>query len=331
MKITTNIKDLDLYKKKLIIERRLEDFLCNAGYLKIDLPVLSPSLIPESYLEIFETEFNYFDKKAKLYLIPSPELFLKRLLFMGMGHCYFFGKSFRNSEPNSKYHSIEFTMLEYYRVNADYMDIAEELLNLLRYINGGHNSFIYQGIKISLAKWEMLTVAEAFLKYAGIPASILLNKNKFLKKSEEKGYDIKGFTYQDVFSQIYTQEVEPHLGMNGCPTVIYDYPKEFAALAKLNKDKKTAQRFEFYIAGIELGDCYSELIEEKELIERFKIEDQKRKEQDRIIHPVDNGLLHAIKYKSFETCSGIAIGFDRLAMIFTNAASIQQLKLINVE
>lgn len=331
MKITTNLNDLEYYKKKLIIERRLEDFLQQAGYLKIDLPVLAPALIPESYLEIFETEFNYFDKKAKLYLTPSPELFLKRLLFMGMGHCYFLGKSFRNSEPNSKCHSIEFTMLEYYRVNADYMDIAAELLKLLRYINGGCNSLIYQGVKVSLAKWEMLTVAEAFDKYAGIPASILLSPNKFLKKSEEKGYRVKGFTYEDVFSQIYTQEVEPHLGMNGYPTVIYDYPKEFAALAKLNKDKKTAQRFEFYIAGIELGDCYSELIEEKELIERFKIEDQKRKEQGRIIHPVDKWLLEAIKYKSFETCSGIAIGFDRLAMIFTNAVSIQQLKLINVE
>src|SRR5690348_5426510 len=114
MNIKTHIHNLENYKKLLQIEKITHHYLEKKGYLPIDLPVLSPALIPESYLEVFETEFQYFDKKEKLYLTPSPELFLKRLLAYGVGNCYYLGKSFRNSEPDSSRHSFEFTMLKFY-------------------------------------------------------------------------------------------------------------------------------------------------------------------------------------------------------------------------
>lgn len=350
MDIKTNIKNLKNYRVYLEVIKAIDEFLQKKGYLKIDLPVLSPALVPESYLEIFETEFKYLNKKEKLYLTPSPELFLKRLLAYGRDSCYYLGKSFRNSDLPSSLHSFEFTILEFYKTKADYMDVADELLRMLRFITkrvkspkvppsprlrrASHkvernDALIYQEKKISFGKWEKISVSEAYEKYAEVSKKELFNHRLFIKKAEQKGYRTKGFSYEDIWSQIYTSEIEPHLGINGYSTLIYDYPKEFAALAKLNVDKKTAQRFEFYIGGVELGDCYTELTNWKEHELRFKIEDSRRKKDNKIIHPVDKGFIEALKY-GLGDCAGIAIGVERLAMVFADISSIDRLKLINI-
>jgi len=330
MEIKTTTKNLDNYKIYLQVEKAVHKFMEANNYLKVELPVLSPALIPESYLEIFETEFKFLDKKEKLYLIPSPELFLKRLLAYGVGNCYYLGKSFRNADPPATLHSYEFVMLEFYKMDADYMEIANVVLKLLQSISRKlqvtsyklQNQIIYQGKKISFEKWEKITVQEAFEKYAGISEKELFHHKLFIEKANKKNYQIKNFNYADLWSQIYSQEIEPHLGTKGFPTLIYDYPKEFAALAKLNPDGRTTQRFEFYIDGIELGDCYTELTDWKEQEKRFNNE-------KKVIHPIDKGYIEALKY-GLNDCSGIAIGLERLAMIFANLTSIDQLKLINI-
>lgn len=335
MKIQTNVENLNKYKIYLQLEQAVQEFLHKKNYLKIDLPVLSPVLIPESYLEVFETEFFYYKKKEKLYLTPSPELFLKRLLAYGVGNCYYLGKSFRNHEPNTSLHSFEFNMLEFYKVDASYMDVAEELLGMLNYIKRK----IYPLIKkeklktplenLNFNRFEMLTVTKAFEKYANINEKELFNHQLFKKKAKEKGYQTVDSSYEDLWSQIYVQEIEPHLGKNSYPTLIYDYPKEFAALAKLNPDGKTAQRFEFYINGVELGDCYTELTDWQEQKLRFEEEAKKRKKMGKINHPIDSGFIDALKY-GLPHCAGIAIGFDRLAMVLLGEISIYNFKLINI-
>jgi elongation factor P--beta-lysine ligase len=332
MKIQTTVGNLKNYKIYLQVEQAVNEFLQKKGYLKIELPVLSPALISESYLEIFETEFRYLGKKEKLYFTPSPELFLKRLLAYGVGNCYYLGKSFRNGEPNSPLHSPEFVMLEFYKVKADYMNVAGDVLQLLQFIAKklfNKNEIAYKGKKISFNKWEKITVAQALNKYAGIKEDDYLDHGRFIDKARQKGYNTKGFFYEDIFSQIYVAEIEPHLGKNGYPTLIYDYPKEFAALAKTGKDGRTSERFEFYIDGIELGDCYSELTDWREQQKRFEIEDSKRKRENKINHLIDNEFIEALKYGLVE-CSGIAIGFERLAMIFADVKSIEEIKLINI-
>ncbi len=343
-KIETLIQNKKNYKIYLLVQQVVENFLQNNGYLKVELPVLSPALIPESYLEVFETNFRYLNKSKKLYLTPSPELFLKRLLVSGIGNCYYLGKSFRNSEPSSSLHSSEFVMLEFYRVNANYMDLAEEVLEMLKRISTKVNEFkymnnqklekktriIYKKREISFDKWEKISVIEAFEKYSQITEEELFDHKLFLKKAKEKGYQTENFSYEDIWSQIYAQEIEPFLGINGYPTLIYDYPKEFAALAKLNSDGKTAQRFEFYISGIELGDCYTELTDWKEQKKRFLEEKKKRLLAKKINHPIDHGFIRALKC-GLVNCSGIAIGLERLAIIFANVDAIDKLKLINVK
>lgn len=332
MKIITSLENLKTYKVYLAVEEAIHDFFKKKGYLKINLPVLSPALIPESYLEVFETERRYLDKKEKLYLTPSPELFLKRLLAHGIGDCYYLGKAFRNGERNSDLHSGEFEMLEFYKVGVSFLDLAAEVLELLLYI-----AFcLYKNDKTKIKdyrrrfrRWEWFTIAQAFHRFANIKENELFDKKKFLAKAKIKGYKTGKFSYEDIFSQIYTQEIEPKLG-KGFPTLLYDYPKEFAALAKPNPDEKTAQRFEFYINGIELGDCYTELTDWKEQERRFQEEDEKRKQEKKINHKIDKGFIDALKY-GLPDCAGIAIGVERLTMIFAGVDSIDKLKLLQIK
>lgn len=328
MDIQTHKDHLIYARQYLKIEQAVHAFLEKKGYLKVELPVLSPALVPESYVEVFETEFRYFDNTQKLYLIPSPELFLKRLVSYGVGSCYYLGKSFRNNDPNTPLHSFEFVMLEYYKEHASYMDIADELLELLQYI-ASKSKITYQGKTISLEKWEKISVSQAFDRYTHITEKELFDHTLFINMAKEKGYRTDGFSYEDIWSQVYVAEIEPHLGQNGYPTLIYDYPKEFAALCKLNEDNKTSQRFEFYINGIELGDCYAELTDWKEQDKRFTIEQKKRKKEGKILHPIDKGFIQALQY-GLPDCAGIAIGFERLAMIFCDVDSIEKLKLISI-
>ena len=381
--ISTHINHLTTYRRYLHLVQSVRSFLNDRGYLELDLPALSPALIPESYVEVFETEYRYFDHRQKLYLTPSPELFIKRLLVEDIGNCYYLGKSFRNSEPTSSKHLGEFTMLEWYRVDASYMDLADEVLSLLQYIyTSMHNAvtpakisvipadagipqpsldsptLTYQGVPIDLSRWEKLTVGEAFETYAQITRDQLFDHDLFRQRCKEKGYQVERnktqnpnsqnpnnfqfsninsqlsilnyqFSYGELWSQVYATEVEPHLGAHGYPTLIYDYPVEFAALSKPNADGQTAQRFEFYIAGIELGNCYSELADWKLQEKRLADEAALRAASDRISHPSDTGFVDSLK-KGLPDSAGIAIGIERLAMIFTDTKSITGLKLITV-
>ena len=306
-------------------------FLQQKKYTCIDVPVMSPVLIPESYLEVYETEYRSMNHTKKFYLTPSPELFLKRAIAKGAGSVYALTKTFRNSEPESSRHSGEFTMLEFYKVEADYMDVADDVLSLFNYIAREllHSETItYKNETIKLDSWEKITVAEAFEKYAGMKT--VHQPTAFLKEAEKKGYVVKKFSYTDVWSQIYTQEVEPHLGFSGRPTLIYEYPVELAAMVQVNQKKHIAERFEAYIAGVELGNCGNEAYEGAdwdEFEKRIQNEDTARRETGKIIYPPDSEFISILK--QLPRCSGIAIGVERLAMIFTNVQSIADLKIFN--
>lgn len=341
MHIVTKPQNRENHRRYIAVCSRITSFLDGHGFARLDLPVLVPALIPESYLEVFETEYRFLEERQKLYLTPSPELHIKRLLADGIGNCYYLGKSFRNSEPMSSKHSGEFTMLELYQVDASYMEIADLVLDMLQDLavesspSGQSHIVTYQGMRVDLSRWEKLTVAEAFNRYANIDESTLFDHKAFLRTAREKGYVVESatqnapFSYEELWSQIYTNEVEPHLGKNGFPTLLYDYPVEFAALSKPNPDGKTAQRFEFYIAGVELGNCYSELTDVDLQRERLDFERQERQKSGKIDHTPDEGFLDVLK-NGLPSCAGIAIGVERLAMVFTDVATIHDLKLIQI-
>lgn len=324
MAIKTSLSHLETHKKYVQVLRFIDDFLASQKYTKFELPSMSPVLIPESYLNIFRTEFQYEQELEKLYLIPSSELYLKRLLAAGSGSCYTLMKNFRNSEPHTSRHLPEFMMLEMYKVDATYFDIADDTMALLRYLADklyGKDEITWQGNTISLKEYEKITVAEAFEKYAGI--SDIFNEVEFMKQAAGKGYTVDGFSYTDVWSQIYTQDVEPNMGMNGKPTIIYDYPKELAAVVEYDPEKKVASRLEMYISGIELGNCGTEVSDKTDFNE---LEDRLTKEATKVDYTPDTEFKDVLK--KMPHTAGIAIGVDRLAMILLDVESVQDLQLI---
>ncbi len=332
MKIHVHLDNLEKYKAFLKFKDAVRSFFLLNNYLELDLPIVSPVLIPESGLEVFETEYKYKQSKQNLYLTPSPELFIKRLIVSGVNDCFYLGKSFRNDELVSRKHSFEFQILEFYKIGVDYIQFSEIVLQLLQFLAKTffkNQEIVYQNKKILFDKLEQITVADAFHKYAGINSDELFDEVKFLEKAASKKYQTNGFNYVDLWSQIYAQEVEPNLGKNGRATIIYDFPIQFASLAQPNEDGQTAKRFELYIEGIEIGNCFSELTDYKIQKNRFDKEQQERKISGKIEHQIDSEFISYLE-KGMPSCSGIAIGIERLGLIFCNCDNINELKILDI-
>ncbi|MDQ3239734.1 MAG: hypothetical protein M3P33_04375 [bacterium] len=333
MQISTRIGNIENHRTYTHILHLIEEYLSDMGYLHIKAPLLSPVLIPESYLEIFKTEFVYPRQKTELYLIPSSELFLKRLISQDIGSCFSLDKSFRNSEPSTAKHSHEFMMLEFYKVGGDYFDVAKDTLSLMRFISNklyNKNTIKYKDHEIDLSEWEKITVAGAFKKYAQVKD--IFNEEAFIAEAKKKGYATVGMSYVDLWSQIYSYEVEPHLGTNGKPTIIYEYPRALSATAKYDPIMNVCERLEIYICGIELGNCGnagSPDMNMDELKNTFENDIVQRNKNGMIEHKADYSFLDVVK--ALPQCAGIAIGVERLAMVMANLSSISQLQLIEVE
>jgi lysyl-tRNA synthetase class 2 len=149
-----------------------------------------------------------------------------------------------------------------------------------------------------------------------------LDEKKASSIARSKGYTVNPEnTWEELFNQIFLNEVEPNLG-KGKPTILYEFPGVMGALARRKKsDPRFAERFEFYIEGLELGDCYSELTDWKEQQERFEVELKEIKRLGKTIYDYDHDFIEALKV-GLPDCSGIAVGVDRLIMLYANAATI---------
>lgn len=311
-------------------------FFFDRGFHEVETPYLTASLPPESYLDIFETTLLSRDHRPhRVFLPTSPEPFLKKLLVAGIGNCFALPKSFRNAEDQSHTHNPEFTILEWYRVEADYTDIMNDCEELVLFINAylqrtakeptthRPTQLVYQRKTVDLSTpWERITMDEAFHRYAGFPLLNALTRETIVPIARKKGYSVAASdTWEELFNQIFLNEVEPHLG-RGKPTIVYDYPAALAALSRKKPcNPKLAERFEFYIEGLELGDAYSELTDAKEQLKRFQEETQERKRLGKVTHPIDMDFISALKVGMPEA-GGIAVGVDRLIMLFANVTDI---------
>ncbi len=245
-------------------------------------------------------------------------------------------KSFRNTEDKSSTHNPEFTILEWYRVDADYKDIMTDCEELLVFINTylqRHNGekgkstdpyhLTYQGNLVDLTPpWEQLSMKEAFQKFAHVDLDRALDFVSISPIAKQKGYRIaNNDTWEELFDQIFLNEVEPHLG-RGKPTILYDYPVALAALSKKKQsDPRYAERFEFYIEGLELGDAYSELTDPDEQLARFISEEKEKVKMGKVNHPIDIDFIDALR-EGMPSAGGIAVGVDRLIMLFANVTDI---------
>ncbi len=289
-------KQAHLIKRSLVIQS-IRDFLTQNGYLEVDTPIRCPSIIPEAHIDPVTSE--------NFYLQASPELCMKRLLSCGFDRIFQICKCFRKNERGA-FHLPELTLLEWYAKNHTYLDLMTTCEKMIRFITkrlNGKPEISYQEDTILLdSPWQRLTVDEAFKRYAST--------------------SMENALLDDRFDEVISFEIEPHLGRT-CPVFLVDYPKQHASLASLKPDNPNlAQRFELYIAGIELANAFTELTDEKEQKKRFTHENQRRKEQGRLPLPMPKKFLSDLA--GLADAAGIAMGIDRLVMLFCDTASIDE-------
>lgn len=304
------------------------------GFHEAEVPLLLPTPSTEPFLEVFQTELKDDQGHTWQGFLPSsPEFALKKLLSAGSGRVFTITKSFRNGEGRSSRHNPEFTILEWYRTPGDYMDVASDFEGLMRAImdqtkqqtNKLPYQLEYQGKTYDLSSpWERITVAAAFEKYSGIDTETMLDSGKLKAKGKEKGYQVSDkTTWEEIWNQIIANEIEPNLGKTG-PTILYDYPVAQAALSKKKaSDPRFAERFEVFMAGLELGNCFSELTDWREQERRCLADLAERKALGRTEFPMDTDFIEALKLGMPET-GGIAVGVDRLVALFADSPDIAE-------
>jgi elongation factor P--(R)-beta-lysine ligase len=322
------IDNPQLWERYLVREKVVDgirEFFKTQGFHEVQTPIMVPVPSCEPNLEVFETVLKTFGQQKRAFLIMSPEYAIKKLLAAGIGNCFEMTQVFRNGEEASPQHNSEFTMLEWYRTKADYMDIMSDFEKLLLFLVK-KKSLVYQGQIYDLSlPWPRITVAEAFIKYAQIPVETLVNESRLIQTARNKGYQLEEKTsWEQVFYQIFFNEIEPRLKALHRPYFLYDYPVQQASLSKKKEDDpRFAERFEVFIAGIELGNCFSELTDSIEQETRFNRELMERKKLRKIEYPIDRDLIEALK-AGLPAAAGIAVGVDRLIMLLADVPTIAE-------
>lgn len=283
-------------------------FFTTRGYTEVETPYAVAAPGEEVHLRAI--------RAGGQWLHTSPEFAMKKLLAGGAGPIFQLARVWRD-EPWSDTHAPEFTMLEWYALGADMSALMEETFALLRATLPPEVTC--RGITTRLDAPEFLTVAEAFRRHAG--ADVLATADDAPALAAQAGAKLRaGETWEDLFFRLLLERVEPHLG-RARPTFLTHWPAAQAALARrCPADPRVAERFELYVCGIELANAFVELTDAEEQRARFAADRARRHALYGEDWPLDEEFLAAVA--ALPACSGIALGFDRLAMLATGAPRI---------
>ncbi|MGE0743728.1 MAG: EF-P lysine aminoacylase EpmA [Rhodospirillales bacterium] len=309
-------------------------FFDDRGFLAVETPALQVSPGLEPHLEAFAADLKepFFDgPAARLYLHTSPEFAMKKLLVAGVAREYQLARVFRNGERSGTHHP-EFTMLEWYRAHAGWRDIAADCQALLvaALAAAGADRFRRGAATCDpLARWEWLSVADAFARHAGIdlhataPDPEAPDTALLAAAAARSGVWVgRNDAWEDIFFRVFLERIEPKLGLDA-PTILHDYPVSMAALARRSAaDPRVAERFELFVCGLELANGFGELTDAAEQRRRFEADCAKKEALYGHRYPIDEDFLAALSHGMPES-AGIAMGFDRLVMLATGAPTIE--------
>ncbi|HEX6904380.1 MAG TPA: lysine--tRNA ligase [Thermoanaerobaculia bacterium] len=326
--LATNEESRRVFEVRAAIIKGIREFLDARGFLEVETPMMQ--VIPGgATARPFKTHHNALD--MDLYLRIAPELFLKRLLVGGIPRVYEINRNFRN-EGISTRHNPEFTMLEFYWAYADYremMDFTEEMLTSLAEIAmrvQGKEQLTWEGRPIDLTRpWKRLTMRDAITHFGGIPAERLETAESVRAVLEERGLDIpQGGTYGHLLMGLFEDTVEEHLFD---PVFITDHPTDVSPLAKQRPDDpRFTERFELYLAGMEISNAFSELNDPDIQAERFRQQVAAREQGDVEAHLYDADYVRALEH-AMPPAAGNGTGIDRLTMLLTDRQSIRDVIL----
>lgn len=337
--LMVNPQVLDTFTKRSRLVRAIRDFMDGEGYVEVETPMMQ-SLAGGAMARPFVTHHNALD--IDLYLRIAPELYLKRLIVGGIERVYEINRNFRN-EGISTQHNPEFTMLEFYQAFADYtemIDLTERLLRAVAKTVLGSLDFDYAGSRISLERFERLSMKEAVVRYwpegtAGPGIDDLAEAraifgwieayNGWAKSAGREPLQLEPGSAPGLALQALFEEVaERHLIQ---PTFVVDFPLEVSPLSKQRPDDPNfVERFELYIGGMEVANAFSELNDPEEQRRRFQYQQLLREKGDLSAHAIDEDYIRALSYGMPPT-GGEGIGIDRLAMLLTDSRSIRDVIL----
>jgi lysyl-tRNA synthetase class 2 len=303
----------------------LRQFLDAHGFLEVETPILQP-LYGGAAARPFVTHHNQL--KQDLYLRISFELYLKRLLVGGYERVYEIGRDFRN-EGVDRTHNPEFTQIEFYWAYADYLQVMELTEQMIAFVADkvlGRQRLTYQGQSIDLTPpWRRMELSEGLREVTGIdirehPTAESLAEAMRAKDLAFNPNDTRG----KLIEKLLGDYLEPVLIQ---PTFLYDYPRDISPLAKsLPGDPQTVERFEGFLAGMELCNAFTELNDPLDQESRFLEMGRDYAADDEIRHPLDEDYLRAMRY-GMPPSGGFGMGVDRLAMLMTDSANIREVIL----
>jgi lysyl-tRNA synthetase class 2 len=275
--------------------RAIREFFFRHDFMEVETPVRLRAPALETHIDA--------ERSGDFFLRTSPELHMKRLLAEGFKKIWQMGPCFRQGE-RGRLHHPEYTMLEWYRADADYIDILADTKSLIAFVAHevcGTTGLTYDGQKIELLpQWQVFTVSEAFIQFA--------------RWDPVKNWD------EDRFNLDLVERVEPQLPRD-VPVILKDYPAAAAALARRKSDNPAvAERWELYLGGIEIANAYSELTDVSEQRARFVESAKCREALGKEIYPFDEKFLCVLEI--MPPSGGIALGIDRLVMLLANVYSI---------
>ena len=315
----------EVFVKRSRVVSLIREFMVGRDFLEVETPMMQP--IPGgATARPFITHHNALD--MELYLRIAPELYLKRLVVGGFERVFEINRNFRN-EGISIRHNPEFTMMEFYQAYAtfaDLMDFTEELLCHVTQELLGTLDFTYQGEAISFQRpWKRLTVKEAIQEYGGVDTKTVEDRDLAYGYAKSIGLDLpENITYGKLITEIFEEVAEPKLMQ---PTFITAYPTEVSPLSrKSDHDPEIVDRFEFFCAGREMANAFSELNDPVDQKERFLAQVEAKKGGDEEAHYMDEDYIRALEY-GLPPTAGEGIGIDRLVMLLTDSPSIRDVIL----
>lgn len=312
------------------VQAALRRWFDEGGFTEVDPCGLQVSPGNEAHLHAFATDAVGNDGAVRrMYLHTSPEFAMKKLLAAGEARIFAFAHVWRNRERGAR-HSPEFTMLEWYRTGQDYTVLMQDCAALLQAaVQAAGTDVLRRGEAVCdpFAPMERLSVADAFQRHAGVDLLATLapdgvpDRDALAAQVAAAGMRVDaGDSWSDLLSAVLVQRVEPHLG-HGRLTVLDRYPAPEAALARrCAGDPRVAERFELYACSVELANGFGELTDPVEQRRRFQADMDLKERLYGERYPLDEGFLAALA--QMPDAAGIALGFDRLAMLATGAPRI---------
>jgi lysyl-tRNA synthetase class 2 len=323
--LAVNPEVRQLFRTRAAIVRALRDFLDGHGFLEVETPILQP-IYGGAAARPFITHHNQL--KQDLYLRISFELYLKRLLVGGFERVYEIGRDFRN-EGVDRTHNPEFTQLEFYWAYADYLKVMELTEEMLRYVASrvrGSLRFTYEGHEIDLEPaWQRLELRQGLIEVTDIDIDQYPTTESLAKAMQSAGLPADPKAPRGkLIDGMLGDYLEPTLIQ---PTFVYDYPRDISPLAKSRPgDSQIVERFEGFIAGMELCNAFTELNDPLDQEARFLEMGRDYASDDEERHPMDEDYLRAMRY-GMPPQGGFGMGVDRLTMLLTGAPNIREVIL----